>query len=206
MSWSLSGERLAQGVNRVCRSWCQDLWDEELADMLDAATSGISERTATPSTVHQQYVNLFDHATALPGWPLLIDRTRMALARAARRDVLVGVIVFDDVTRGSSMSPDFNACVAAFRDSVFPDDTVARIDGRTFVFVLNDVDNAETLAEAAHHIVDALDIRCQIGMAFGALPCDPEELINQAREDAVPPPPPPVPGWEDQYILGTDAA
>ena len=171
--------------------------------MLDLVTREISEETATPRSVHQQYVNLFDHATALPGWPLLIDRTRMALARAARHDLQVGVLVFDDVTRGSSTSPDFNACVAAFRESVFPDDTVARIDGRTFVFVLNEVRDADALAEAAHLIVDALEIRCHIGMAFGALPCDPEELINRARKDAVPPPPPPVPGWEEQFLLGT---
>jgi hypothetical protein len=172
--------------------------------MLDMAA--ISEGTGTPSTVHRQYVNLFDHATALASWPLLIDRTQVALARAARNDLRVAVIVLDDVRRKSSVSPDFNACVAAFRDSVFADDTVARIDGRTFVFVLNDVANTDAVVEAAEGIVQALEISCRIGMAFGSLPCDPEELINQARQDAVPPPPPPTPGWEDQYLLATDAA
>lgn len=174
--------------------------------MLDVATSEISDGMATPRVVHQQYMNLFDHATGLPAWPLLIDRTRMALARAARNELMVGVLVFDDVRRRSSASPDFHACVSAFRDSIFADDTVARIDGRTFVFVLNDVGNADALAGAAHEIVEALDIRCHIGMAFGAPPCDAEGLINQAREDAVPPPPPPVPGWEDQYLVGIGAA
>jgi GGDEF domain-containing protein len=174
--------------------------------MVDAVAMEISEEVlATPSTVRQQYVNLFDHATSLPGWSLLIDRTRMALARAARNDLTVAVVVFDDVRRGSTVSPDFNTCVAILRDSVFADDTVARIGGRTFVFVLNDVGHAETVADGVAEIVESLGVSCRIGTAFGSLPCDPEELVNQARQDALPPPSPPVPGWEEQYLRGADA-
>jgi hypothetical protein len=174
--------------------------DEEFADVSDVATKEPAEAiVATPHTVHEQHVNLFDHATSFPGWPLLIDRTQMALARSARTGLRVAVIVFDDVRRRSSLSPDFTTCVSAFRDSVFADDTVARIDGRTFVFVLNDVVDADNLAATAQEMVEGLDISCHIGMAFGSLPCDPEELINRARQDAVPPPPAPAPRWQDQF-------
>jgi GGDEF domain-containing protein len=145
-------------------------------------------------------MSLFDHATGLPGWPLLIDRTQMALARAAQNDRRVAVMVFDDVRRGSSISADFTTCVDVLRNSVFADDTVARIGGRTFVIVLNDVQRAETLANTAHEMVEGLGISCQIGMAVGALPCEPGELIDEARRDAMPPPPPPpAPRWDDQY-------
>lgn len=155
----------------------------------------------TPRRIHQQYTNLFDHATSLPTWPLLIDRTRMALERAARHDLLVGVVVLDDVRRRSSASPDFTTFVASLRAVVFADDTVARIDGRTFVVLLNDVANADAIAATTDEIVAGLGVTCQVGLAFGALPCDAEELINQARRDATPPPPPPVPTWEDRYAF-----
>ena len=174
--------------------------------MVDVATREISdEALATPSRIHLQYQSLFDHATGLPGWPVLIDRTQMALARAAQNDLRVAVIVFDDVRRQSSVNADFTTCVAALRNSVFADDTVARIGGRTFVLVLNDVQRAETLASTAHEMVEGLGISCRIGMALGAPPCDPEELINQARRDALPAPPPPAPRWEDQYRLARPA-
>jgi hypothetical protein len=174
--------------------------------MADVITVERADVPGTPDTVHLQYTNLFDHATSLPGWPLLIDRTRIALARAARNDLHVAVVVFDDVRRRSSASPDFTACVAALHESVFPDDTLARIGGRTFVFVLNDVRDAGALADAADEIVERLGIDCHVGIACGSLPCDPEELINQARQDAVPPPPPPplpLPRWEDQFLATT---
>jgi GGDEF domain-containing protein len=190
-------------VGVACRSLKEHLSDEELMDMVNVVTRGVAEGVvATPRTVRQQYGNLFDHATSLPSWPLLIDRTRMALERAARNELRVAVIVFDDVRRRSSDSPDLATCVGALRDSVFADDTVARISGRTFVFVLNDVAREDTLADTAHEIAQGLGISCHIGLAFGALPCDPEELINRARQDALPQPPPPVAGWEDQYRLG----
>ena len=174
--------------------------------MVDEVTSEIpDEALATPSRIRLQYRSLFDHATGLPGWPVLIDRTRMALARAAQNDLRVAVMVFDDVRRGSSISADFTTCVAALRDAVFADDTVARIGGRTFVVLLNDVRRAETLASTANEMVDGLGISCHIGIALGSPPCDPEEVINQARRDALPAPPPPAPRWEEQYRHATPA-
>jgi hypothetical protein len=71
--------------------------------------------------------------------------------------------------------------------------------------VLNDVGHADTVADGVEEIVESLGISCRIGTAFGSLPCDPEELVNQARKDALPPPSPPVPGWEDQYLRGASA-
>jgi GGDEF domain-containing protein len=171
--------------------------------MMDLVTKwDISDGVVTPGGVRQQYANLFDHATSLPGWPLLIDRTRMALARAARDDVLVAVVVIDDVRRRSPDSPDLLDCVAALRESVLADDTVARVSGRTFVFVLNDVvqEDEEKIAASAHELVENLDISCNIGIALGSPPSDAEALINQARQSALPLPPPVVSGWEDQYL------
>jgi GGDEF domain-containing protein len=170
--------------------------------MVDLITREDISRVVTPGTVRQQHAKLFDHSTSLPGWPLLIDRTQMALARAARDDLLVAVVVIDDVRRRSSDSPDLLDCVAALRDSVLADDTVARISGRTFVFVLNDVvrEDEERIAASAHEMVKHLGVSCHIGIALGSLPCDPEELINQARQRALPQPPPVASAWDDQYL------
>jgi GGDEF domain-containing protein len=174
--------------------------NEERVDMVNTLVEeNAAQGVTTPQAVHHQYAALFDRATLLPGWPLLIDRTRMALERAARSGLCVAVIVLEDVRRRSSASPDFTTFIASLRDGVFADDTVARIEGRTFVIVLNDVADPDVIAETAAKIVEDLDIVCHVGAASGVLPCDPEELINQAREDAIPPPPPRVATWEDQY-------
>jgi hypothetical protein len=130
----------------------------------------------------------------------------MAVARAVRTGAAAAVVVLDDVRRRSAVSPDFATCVAILRDSVLADETVARIGGRTFVLVLDDVPDRASVAARVREIVDGLDIHCQVGIALAAHPCDPEDLVNRARQDAVPPPPPPPRGWEEQYLLGAGMA
>jgi GGDEF domain-containing protein len=181
--------------------------NEGAQHMIDVVTPlSTDDVLTTPDAVRRQHQSLFDHATALPGWPLLIDRTGMALARAARTGGTVAVVVLDDVRRRSAVSPDFTTCVAILRDSVRADETVARIGGRTFVLVLDDVVDAGAVTERVRDIVDGLDIHCQVGIALASRACDPEALVNRARQDALPPPPAPAaPGWEEQYLLGAGA-
>jgi GGDEF domain-containing protein len=155
-----------------------------------AATPG---NRAKPSAVREQYARMFDGVTGLPSWPLLIDRTHIALQRAARHDLVVAVVVLDDVRRGSSTSPDFSTFVSLLRDAVHTDDTVARIGGCTFVAVLNDVSNRDTVATTTGEIVAGFGVTCRVGIAFGAAPCDAAGLIDEAIRDAAPPPTPPAP-------------
>jgi GGDEF domain-containing protein len=154
--------------------------------------------------VREQYAKMFDGLTGLPGEALLLDRTHVALARAACHGCEVGVVVFDEVRRASSISPDLPTFVSRLRDAFFGDDTVARIGGCTFVVVINDVSDREALATSVHEIVDGSGITCRIGIVFGASPCDPGELIDEALEAAAPPPPPPLPQVSTPWWEGVD--
>jgi hypothetical protein len=153
---------------------------------------------AASHAVREQYAKMFDRLTALPGWPLLIDRTHVALERAARHGSLVAVVVLEDVRRASSASPDFTTFISRLRDAFYGDDTVARIEGCTFVVVLNDVSDRDSVATVVQEVVVGSGITCRVGITFGVSPRDPAELIDEALQDAAPPPPPRTaePWWQ----------
>jgi GGDEF domain-containing protein len=142
--------------------------------------------------VREQHAKMFDPLTGLPGWPLLIDRTHIALERAACHGSLVGVVVLDDVRRISPASPDLATFISLLRDAFHSDDTVARIEGCTFVIVINDVSDRKALAVTVQGVV-ATRITCRIGMAFGASPRNSAELIDEALRNAAPSAPPQSP-------------
>jgi GGDEF domain-containing protein len=148
---------------------------------------------ATSHAVREQYAKMFDALTGLPGWPLLIDRTHVALERAACHGSLVGVVVLDDVRRASSAGHDLTTFISLLRYAFYGDDTVARIEGCTFVVIINDVSDREAVATGVQEVVEGLGITCRIGIAFGASPRDSAELIDEALQDAAPSPPPPPP-------------
>jgi GGDEF domain-containing protein len=173
----------------------------------DPAATGSG--SATSHAVREQYAKMFDRLTALPGWPLLIDRTHIALERAARCGFLVAVVILKDVRRASSASADFTTFISLLRDGFYGDDTVARIDGCTFVVVLNDVSNRDAVATAVDGVVEGSGIICRIGIAFGASPSDPTELIDEALQDAAPPTPTEAaPWWQgfDEVDFATEQA
>jgi GGDEF domain-containing protein len=153
---------------------------------------------ATSRTVREQHAKMFDPLTGLPGWPLLIDRTHIALERAASHGFLVGVVVLDDVRRAGSASPDLTKFISLLRDAFCSDDTVARIEGCTFVIVINDVSDRDAVIATVQAVVASSRIACRVGVAFGASPRHAAELIDEALQDAAPPPPPPqseAPAW-----------
>ena len=131
-----------------------------------------------------QYAGLFDPMTRLPGWVLLLDRTRVALSRAVRRGPLVAVIVMDDVRRSSPAGPDFATFVRRLPCAVRPDDTVARIGTRTFVVVLNDIDDAATVQRIAQRLVHGAGISCRLGIGIGHPPDEAEALLDRALREA----------------------
>jgi hypothetical protein len=83
----------------------------------------------------------------MPGWALLPDRTNLALVRARRTRRSVAVLVIDS-PRGvaGDGTPDAVAFAGALRSVLRPDDTVARIDGNTYVAVCRDVCREEDAA------------------------------------------------------------
>jgi GGDEF domain-containing protein len=142
------------------------------------------EALEPPMLAREQYAGLFDPLTQLPGWVLLLDRTRVALARATRRGPLVAVIVLEDVRRTSDRSPDFATFVNQVRGRVRPDDTVARIASRTFVVVLNDIDDRSTVPPIVQRILHGSGVTCRLGISVGHPPEPPETLIGRAVREA----------------------
>jgi GGDEF domain-containing protein len=159
---------------------------------------GSKDASVIPPAVRDQYTRMFDGLTALPGWALLIDRTHISLERARRHDLLVAVVVLSEVRRASSVSPNLASFVSFLRSSLYGDDTVSRIDGSTFVIVLNDVATHDTVAMTVQELINRSGILCRVGIAFGASPQNAAELIMEALDQATPPPPPPAatPWWE----------
>jgi GGDEF domain-containing protein len=153
----------------------------------------------TPRIVLEQHGRMFDSATGLPTWPLLIDRVHVALQRAARHDLVAAVVVLDDVRRSSPTSPGFSTFVSLLHNAVYVDDTIARIGGRTFVVVLNDVSNRDQVATTTGEIVEGFGITCRVGMSFGAAPRDPQDLIEEAIRGCAAPAsaPPPLSSFEE---------
>jgi GGDEF domain-containing protein len=130
---------------------------------------------------------LFDATTGLPGVVLLLDRMEIALARSDRYGPLVAVVVFDDV-RGRADSEDAMLAFALhLRQGVRPDDTVARIAGRTFVLVLNDIEDREVVSRIVRRLLDPTGFETRVGFAFGSPPVTADELLGRALREVVPP-------------------
>jgi len=85
-----------------------------------------------------RYETLLDSLTGLPRWGLLIDRTAVALGRAARAGTEVAVFVLDD-PHFADRPHDVLAVARTLQDRIRPDDTLARIGDRRFAVVCNDI-------------------------------------------------------------------
>jgi GGDEF domain-containing protein len=138
-----------------------------------------------PRQARQQYDALLDRLTGLPGWALLLDRTGVALARAGRRQMHVGAIVFDDVRSALETGSDFSGFVQLLRKRLRGDDTVARVSGRTFVVVLNDISERSVASRIAQRLVWDAAISCRLGIAFDEPYDDATTLIDRALQSAV---------------------
>ena len=129
---------------------------------------------------------LFDAATGLPGLVLLLDRMEIALARSTRHGPLVAVVVFDDV-QGRADTEDVQLAFAQHvRQQVRPDDTVARLAGRTFVVVLNDIEDREVVSRIVRRILEPTGFETRVGFAFGSPPMGPDELLARALREVAP--------------------
>jgi GGDEF domain-containing protein len=110
----------------------------------------------------------------------------IALARSERYGPLVAVVVFDDV-QGRADTEDVRLAFAQhLRQEVRPDDTVARIAGRTFVLVLNDIEDREIVSRIVRRILEPSGFQTRVGFAFGSVPMTPDELLGRALREVVP--------------------
>jgi GGDEF domain-containing protein len=151
-----------------------------------SATGHATSDGAAPRGALSEYENLFDPMTHLPGRALLVDRIDVALARATRRGPFVAVVVLDEVRNSYEPSADFGAFVAHLRAGLRADDTIARIAGRTFVIVLNDISDQDAATRVVQRLLQSSGLMCNVGITFAAPPCDPQDLLGRALAEVDP--------------------
>ena len=143
-----------------------------------------NERQVIPAAACRTYESLFDAVTRLPGWPLLLDRTQMALRRAARRDSQVLVLVLEDVRSDRGDALNVTAAVASISARLRAEDTIARVDERTVVIVCNEIGRDTDGAHIARRLLTQAGIECRIGIALSGGHDDPKSLLSAAVLDA----------------------
>jgi GGDEF domain-containing protein len=134
-----------------------------------------------------QYERMFDRETGLPRWPLLLDRTTIALARAHRVNRVVAVFVFDDPRTFDGELPDFRDLGQRLHSRVRPDDTVARVARRSFVVVCNDIRRDQDAATVAQRLLQSSGVIARLGVALGVPGDSAESLLTRALDQAAMP-------------------
>jgi GGDEF domain-containing protein len=143
-----------------------------------------AEGLTIPASSKEQYRSLFDPLTGLPGWALLLDRTRVALARAARAQRYIAVLVIHNVAWPPGRDEDLKALAAHFSKCVRPDDTVARVGERTFVVVCSNVRDNGEVARIAQRMVQDAGIACHLAKVLATFEADAEAIIERALHEA----------------------
>jgi hypothetical protein len=131
-----------------------------------------------------QYRRMFDRQTGLPRWPLLVDRTAIALARANRSDRVVAVFAIENPRAFDGSVPDFPELAERLQARVRPDDTVARAAHRTFVVVCNDISRDTDAAEVARRLIHGSGVLCQLGVALGTREDSAQSLLERAVHES----------------------
>jgi hypothetical protein len=131
-----------------------------------------------------EYDRLFDRQTGLARWPLLVDRTTVAIARANRCERVVAVFVIENPRRFDGSVPDLIEFAEQLRASVRPDDTVARAAPRTFVIVCNDIAADQDAAGVARRLVHKAGVLCQLGVALASPEDSAGSLLERALREA----------------------
>jgi GGDEF domain-containing protein len=133
---------------------------------------------------------LLDPLTGLPGPALLVDRVEMALIRARRQRKRVAVFVLYDAA--PEPGPPVVEVAERLRAVTRPDDTVARVAGRTFVVVCNELPKDTAADGIRARLYDGADAGCRVGLALGTGADDASGLLTTAAERAAAATPKPV--------------
>jgi diguanylate cyclase (GGDEF)-like protein/PAS domain S-box-containing protein len=157
----------------------------------------VTERRALRESL--AHAAMHDRLTDLPNRELFKDRLQSALNRTGRHDTRVAVIFLDldrfkfvNDSLGHDMGDKLICSVAQrLRSSVRPSDTVARFGGDEFTILCEEISSETFAVDLARRIVAGLDepieiqgselfVTASAGVAVGALPDSPEQLIRQA--------------------------
>jgi GGDEF domain-containing protein len=139
---------------------------------------------AVPPDACRTYESLFDAETRLPGWVLLLDRTEVALTRAARNGTQVLVAVIHRPRTHSGRKADMGATATAIRSQLRRDDTIARVDADTLVVVCNDLEADTDAAQVARRFVAHAQVVCDLGITLSGGHDDARSLLDLVVRDA----------------------
>lgn len=126
------------------------------------------------------YEQLFDPATGLPTWALLIDRIDMALARAQRTNRQLAVFVIDTPRPLDGSLHDVVTFARGLRSKLRPDDTVARTGSETFIVICNEIERGEDVVGIARRLVGELGVSCGLGAALSDMGESADQLMLRA--------------------------
>lgn len=149
---------------------------------------------------HAEALATHDFLTGLPNRVPLMDRLHSALARVKRDNRLFGVIAMDidgfkaiNDTHGHHIGDCVLVEIAnRMKSSIRSTDTVTRLGGDEFIFLIDDVDSVEGVCIALHRLLDAVcrpltfgkmrltpSLSCGIAI-FPNDGCDPHDLLTQS--------------------------
>ena len=142
----------------------------------------VAADSVMPAGACEQHAELFDPMTGLPGWALLLDRTRVALARAWRTHEMVAILVLEVSEHRGGRSPDLVSVAESLGARLRPDDTLACVDANRFVAVCGDIRRDEDAGKIADRLTEhgALGLSWRVGVAVCGGTTDPEEALTRA--------------------------
>jgi diguanylate cyclase (GGDEF)-like protein/PAS domain S-box-containing protein len=123
-----------------------------------------------------------DYLTGLPNRALFLDQLERAIHLARRNDYRLGVLFLDldgfkqinDVLGHEAGDMLLKEVSRRLKEIIRSSDTVARMGGDEFTFVLNDIGMDENAANVAQKVIDALSVpvqladrQCKIGGSIG---------------------------------------
>ena len=157
-------------------------------------------------TAEQKIAQLahYDMLTKLPNRTLFYDRLEQAIARAKRYNQRFAVM-FMDLDGFKQVNDEFghqagdsllNMVAGRLTENARDMDTVARVGGDEFIFILNNIDNAENVILVANKILGSLSrpfvinghtcsVGCSIGISIFPDDSDDTEIMVKMADDAM---------------------
>lgn len=162
--------------NHNCRQLFTDTHEKQLTSLADYAAVAIENASLYQQAQQEirerkeaekklQYDAFHDSLTGLANRALFIDRMRLSIERAHRRDDYKFAVLFLDLDRfkdindslGHSAGDQLLIRVARLLESILrPTDTVARLGGDEFVILLDDIINISDASWVADRIQEVL--------------------------------------------------
>ncbi len=154
--------RKARVVQAVARSWM--LWLSGASLLVGVIVAVLVLRYTSRISIERERLATHDTLTGLPNRMLFLDRLEQALARAERRNALVGVIFIDldrfkrvnDTLGHASGDQLIREVAQRLRAASRAEDTVARLGGDEFVVVIGEAGGVNDILQVAEKMLAAI--------------------------------------------------